>query len=204
MQNPVDPPFLVALNLTRRCNLACAHCYLDAGTRKDGGPEELQTGEVTGLLDQIAALSDETMVVLTGGEPLLRPDILGLAHHASELGLMVVIGTNGTLLDERRVGALQDAGVRAVGISLDSLDSDYHDDFRGRPGSWAKTMEPPRAHSAKKGATANALSPRSAGMRGDAEALGSAGAAGSLGELLESRDSRTGSNRPPNRLSEAK
>ena len=88
MTSPVEPPFLVALNLTRRCNLRCAHCYLDAGTRKDGGPRELDTGEVVGLLDQIAALSDETMVVLTGGEPLLRPDILPLARHATDLGLI--------------------------------------------------------------------------------------------------------------------
>ena len=136
----VDPPYLVALNLTRRCNLRCAHCYLDAGTRRDGGPEELGSAEVEALLGRIAALSDETMVVLTGGEPLLRPDILALARHAVGLGLMVVVGTNGVLLGERRVAALQQAGVQAVGISLDSLDAAYHDDFRGAPGAWAKTM----------------------------------------------------------------
>jgi radical SAM protein with 4Fe4S-binding SPASM domain len=114
----------------------CSSCGIVA----IGGPGELETGEVAGLLDQIAALSDETMVVLTGGEPLLRPDILSLARHGTDLGLMVVVGTNGTLLDEERVAALQDAGVRAVGISLDSLDPGYHDGFRGRPGCWVKTM----------------------------------------------------------------
>ena len=140
MARPVDPPFLVALNLTRRCNLRCAHCYLDAGTRRTGGPSELDTGEVTGLLDQIADLSDETLVVLTGGEPLLRPDILTLARHAAGRGLMVVIGTNGTLLDDRRVAALRGAGVAAVGISLDSLEPAHHDGFRGRAGCWSGTM----------------------------------------------------------------
>jgi radical SAM protein with 4Fe4S-binding SPASM domain len=140
MPTPVEPPFLVALNLTRRCNLSCAHCYLDAGTRRGGTPDELTTGEVTDLLDGIAALSDETMVVLTGGEPLLRPDILELARYASGLGLMVVMGTNGMLLSDARVAALQDAGVQAAGISLDSLDPAYHDEFRGKPGAWAKTM----------------------------------------------------------------
>ncbi|MHA1570778.1 MAG: radical SAM protein, partial [Alphaproteobacteria bacterium] len=140
MSDTVEPPFLVALNLTRRCNLRCAHCYLDAGTRQDGGPGEIETDEVQQLLDQIAALSDETLVVLTGGEPLLRPDILVLARHAADLGLMVVIGTNGTLLDEKRVADLQQAGVAAVGISLDSLDPAYHDGFRGRSDCWAKTM----------------------------------------------------------------
>ncbi len=136
----VDPPFLVALNLTRRCNLSCAHCYLDAGIRRDGGADELKTGEVTALIDRIAALSDETMIVLTGGEPLLRADIFALARHASGLGLMVVVGTNGVLLDDRRVAALREAGVAAAGISLDSLDPGYHDGFRGVSGSWAKTM----------------------------------------------------------------
>lgn len=135
-----EPPFLVALNLTQRCNLRCAHCYLDAGTRAAGGAAELSTAEVEGILDQIAALSDETMVVLTGGEPLLRPDIYDLARHAAGLGLMAVIGTNGTLLDQRRVEHLQEAGVRALGISLDSLDPAYHDGFRGLPGAWEKTL----------------------------------------------------------------
>ena len=135
-----EPPFLVALNLTRRCNLRCAHCYLDAGTLRDGGPGELGTAEVAGVLDQIAGLSEETMVVLTGGEPLMRPDILDLARHASGLGLMVVIGTNGMQLDDARVAALQEAGVAAAGISLDSLDPACHDGFRGRPNAWAKTM----------------------------------------------------------------
>ncbi len=136
----VEAPFLVALNLTRRCNLRCAHCYLDAGTRRDGAMDELSTVEVGALIDRIAALSDETMVVLTGGEPMLRPDLCELARHASGLGLMVVVGTNGTLLDEARVAALIDAGVGAVGISLDSLDPVYHDAFRGRPGAWEKTL----------------------------------------------------------------
>ena len=140
MARALEAPFLVALNLTRRCNLACAHCYLDAGARRRGGADELSTAEVTAILDQIAALSEETLVVLTGGEPLLRKDIYEIARHASGLGLMAVLGSNGTLLNEERATALQAAGVQAVGISLDSLDPGYHDDFRGRGGSWAETM----------------------------------------------------------------
>ena len=136
----IEPPFLVALNLTRRCNLRCAHCYLDAGTRRHGGHDELRTDEIKALLERIAALSDETMVVMTGGEPLLRPDIFELVRHATGLGLMTVAGTNGTLLDDPRVAALQEAGVKAVGISLDSLDPSYHDAFRGVPGSWNRTV----------------------------------------------------------------
>jgi radical SAM protein with 4Fe4S-binding SPASM domain len=140
MTGTVEAPFLVAFNLTRRCNLKCAHCYLDAGTLNSGDPEELATEEVCALLNEIAAMSEETMVVLTGGEPLLRPDIMEIAAHASGLGLMVVIGTNGVLLNDKRVAALQKAGVSAAGISVDSLDAGYHDGFRGAPGSWAKTI----------------------------------------------------------------
>ncbi len=140
MAGTVEPPFLVALNLTRRCNLQCAHCYLDAGVRHAGDADELTTGKVRDLLDQIAALGDETMIVLTGGEPLLRPDLPEIAAHASGLGLMTVVGTNGMLLTERRVEALTAAGVAAVGISLDSLDPDHHDRFRGLPGAFARTL----------------------------------------------------------------
>lgn len=135
-----DTPYLVALNLTRRCNLACAHCYLDAGTRSGGEAAELNTKEVEAILDDIAALSDETMVVLTGGEPLMRPDIDDLARHATNLGLMVVVGSNGTLLDEARAERLMAAGVRGVGISLDSLNPRTHDAFRGVEGAWARAM----------------------------------------------------------------
>ncbi len=140
MTGVVEPPFLVALNLTRRCNLHCAHCYLDAGVRRAGDPAELTTGEVRDLLDQIAALGDETMIVLTGGEPLLRPDLPEIAAHAAKLGLMTVVGTNGMLLTEPRVEALMAAGVAAVGISLDSLDPDHHDRFRGLPGAFVRTL----------------------------------------------------------------
>jgi len=140
MTRGVEAPFLVALNLTRRCNLKCAHCYLDAGTLNQGDPDELATSEVCSLLDEIAALSEETMVVLTGGEPLLRPDIMEIAAHASDLGLMVVMGTNGMLLTDKRVAALRQAGVSAVGISVDSLDASHHDRFRGASGSWTKTI----------------------------------------------------------------
>lgn len=134
-----EHPFLVALNLTRRCNLKCSHCYLDAGVRMHGD-NELSTDEVKAVLDDIASLSDETMVVLTGGEPMMRADVPELARHAHGLGLMVVVGTNGTMLDDGRVAELKEAGVQGVGVSVDSLNSGHHDAFRGLPGAWAKTM----------------------------------------------------------------
>src|SRR4030065_590480 len=94
--------YLLAINLTQRCNLACAHCYMDAQTLQHGAPGELTTGEVRTLLDQVAGRSPETMVVLTGGEPLLRHDLETLVAHGVALGLSMVVGSNGVMLTERR------------------------------------------------------------------------------------------------------
>ncbi|MDH4284443.1 MAG: radical SAM protein, partial [Gallionellaceae bacterium] len=132
--------FLLAVNLTKRCNLACAHCYMDAETLKHGGHDELTTAEVRNLLTEIAGRSTETMVVLTGGEPLMRPDLEELLQHGSGLGLSMVVGTNGVALTDRRVQSLKAAGAMGAGISVDSLDPQKHDDFRGLPGAWEKTL----------------------------------------------------------------
>src|SRR5574340_335810 len=126
--------FLLAINLTNRCNLACAHCYMDAKTLKYGGENELTTQEVCGLLDEIAGRSAETMVVLTGGEPLMRSDLEELVAHGVKRGLSMVVGTNGVALTDKRVQSLKAAGAMGAGISIDSLDPAKHDAFRGLPG----------------------------------------------------------------------
>ncbi|MBT4519881.1 MAG: radical SAM protein [Halieaceae bacterium] len=136
----MDDLYLLAINLTRRCNLACDHCYLDAKTLKGGDESELGCEEVCSVLDEVADRSSETMVVLTGGEPLLRPDLEHMVSHGAQRGLSMVVGTNGMLLTERRVVALKNAGLMGAGISVDSLNPDYHDSFRGLDGSWHKTM----------------------------------------------------------------
>jgi radical SAM protein with 4Fe4S-binding SPASM domain len=132
--------YLIAVNLTRRCNLRCAHCYLDAATLEHGSDDELGTEEVRALLDEIAQRSTETMVVLTGGEPLLRQDLETLLTQGSKLGLFMVVGSNGMLLTDKRVQSLKAAGAMGIGISLDSLDHEYHNEFRGSPKAWQKTM----------------------------------------------------------------
>ena len=132
--------FLIAINLTRRCNLACAHCYMDAEKRLSAASDELSTTEVETLLEEIASRSPETMVVLTGGEPLLRRDLERLVRRGRRLGLAMVVGTNGVLLDRPRSESLKAAGVMGIGISLDSLDPATHDDFRGCPGAWQKSL----------------------------------------------------------------
>lgn len=135
-----EAPYLVALNLTERCNLGCDHCYLDAKVMKEGATDELDTAEIKQVLTSIADVGPESMVVLTGGEPLLRRDIEEIAAHAAGLGLMVVVGSNGILLTPERIARLQAAGVAGIGLSIDSLDPARHDAFRGRKGAWQKTM----------------------------------------------------------------
>jgi radical SAM protein with 4Fe4S-binding SPASM domain len=129
-------PFLIAWNLTRRCNLRCDHCYLSAGERDGGAVDELTTEECFRVVDEIAKVNPASMLVLTGGEPLLRKDVPDIARYACRKGMMVVVGTNGTLLTDAKVSELLESGILGVSISLDSLNPGAHDSFRCRPGAW--------------------------------------------------------------------
>lgn len=133
---PPPAPYIVSWNLTSRCNLACAHCYLDAVQRKTQARDELDTEDALAVVGQLAQMAPGAMLVLTGGEPLLRSDLVRLVKAAADGGLMPVIGTNGTLLDAARAESLQDAGAAGAGISLDSPAPDFHDRLRGAPGAW--------------------------------------------------------------------
>ncbi|MEN8375180.1 MAG: radical SAM protein [Gemmatimonadota bacterium] len=132
-------PHVVAWNLTRRCNLACSHCYIAAGSWHTEDAE-LDTAEVFRITDEILAVNPAPMFVLSGGEPLLRPDLEDIARQAARGGATVVVGTNGTLLTEERIAGLKDAGVRGVAISVDSLDARYHDRFRHGGGALEDTL----------------------------------------------------------------
>ena len=132
-------PYLIAVNLTQSCNLRCAHCYLDAKQRREGQSEELSGAEVETLLRDIGARAPGTIVVLTGGEPLLRPDITEIVASGSAAGLRVVMGTNGVGLRESNLRALKEAGLAGVGISIDSVHAGEHDEFRGVPGAFEKS-----------------------------------------------------------------
>ena len=131
-------PYIISWNLTRRCNLGCKHCYIDASSAMPG---ELTTDEALRILDEIAEVNRETIMILTGGEPLLRPDLDPLVARAAGLGMMAVLGTNGTLLTADRARALADRGLAGVGISLDSLVASRHDQFRGVDGAWSRTVQ---------------------------------------------------------------
>jgi len=140
-------PYVVSWNLTYRCNLACEHCYLDAGGAPLVGTEnfadrsELGTEECFRVIDEIAAFAPECLTILTGGEPLLRRDILEIVRRASERELWVVVGTNGVSITENLARRLAEAGARGLSLSLDALDSDRHDRFRNVRGAWRNTVE---------------------------------------------------------------
>ena len=129
-------PHVVAWNLTKRCNLECAHCYISAGPSENAAAE-LETAECLAIVDQLLAVNPAPLLILSGGEPLLRQDLGEIAGYASAKGATVVVGTNGTLLTDERIAALTDAGVRGVAVSVDSLRPSYHDNFRHGRGALA-------------------------------------------------------------------
>jgi radical SAM protein with 4Fe4S-binding SPASM domain len=161
MNTPFDRPYVVSWNLTYRCNLACEHCYLDAGgtslpTQNAEDPprgprllamenfadrSELGTEECFEVIEEIAAFAPECVTILTGGEPLLRRDILEIVRRAAERGLWVVVGTNGVSITENVARHLSEAGARGLSLSLDALDPDRHDRFRRVRGAWRNTVE---------------------------------------------------------------
>ena len=126
---------VVSWNLTKKCNLRCEHCYIEAGViERDEALDELSTEECFDVIDQLAVVNPEALLILTGGEPLLRRDVFAIAERASEKGLWPVVGTNGVFITEELCERLIDAGIRGVSLSLDALDAETHDGFRGVQG----------------------------------------------------------------------
>ncbi len=130
---PAPPLRMVAWEVTRGCNLSCLHCRALSG--EGPYPEELTTEECLQVVDDIASFSNP-IVILTGGEPMLRPDVYQIAEYGTGKGLRIVLATNGTLFTEESAGRLVAAGIRRISISLDGSDVESHDEFRGVKGSF--------------------------------------------------------------------
>ncbi len=128
---------LISWNTTRQCHLRCRHCYRDAGEKDE---RELSTAEGRKLLHEIA-LCGFKIIIFSGGEPLLREDILELTAHARNLGLRPVFGTTGTTITPEIARELKKAGAVRLGISLDSAAEEVHDELRQVPGSWHRALE---------------------------------------------------------------
>lgn len=124
---------LVAWETTRNCNLSCIHCRASATAGPHSG--ELDTAEAFRLLDQIADVGNP-IVILTGGEPLLRNDIFDIAAYGTEKGLRMVMAPNGTLITEPVARKLIDCGIKRISISLDGATPQRHDNFRKVDGAF--------------------------------------------------------------------
>jgi AdoMet-dependent heme synthase len=131
-------PLVMSWNVTRECNLKCSHCYINATEKKLDN--ELTTKEAKKLMDQIAEVS-HPLLILSGGEPLLRKDLYELIEYGASKGLKMGLGSNGSLIDEAVAKKLKEAGIATVSISLDSHIPAQHDEFRGVTGSWQKAVD---------------------------------------------------------------
>jgi heme d1 biosynthesis radical SAM protein NirJ len=130
------PGPVVIWNLVRRCNLTCRHCYSISGDVDF--PGELSTEEVYRVLDDLKTCRVPALI-LSGGEPLLRPDILDISRRARTLGIYLALSTNGTLIDDAWADRIAEIGYDYVGISLDGLEA-THDTFRRRKGAFAASL----------------------------------------------------------------
>ena len=132
-----NPAPVVAWNCTRRCNLKCRHCYSNAGEGDDGG--ELSSAEAREMISDLARYG-VPVLLFSGGEPLLRPDVMELGAWAVGKGIRTVLSTNGTIIGSREAAAIRESGFSYAGISLDGLGSD-NDRFRGAVGAFDAAVE---------------------------------------------------------------
>ncbi len=133
-RNPPGP--VVIWNLIRRCNLTCQHCY-SISADKDF-PGELSTEEVFAVMDDLKAFH-VPVLILSGGEPLLRPDIFEISQRAKEMGFYVGLSSNGTLITEKNIDAIKAIGYDYVGVSLDGIEA-THDKFRRKQGAFVESL----------------------------------------------------------------
>lgn len=135
-------PRLIAWELTGSCNLKCVHCRASAVEDRD--PNELTTQEIKDTIDNIATFA-KPILILTGGEPLVREDVFEIARYGTEKGLRVVVGTNATLITPEAAGKLLDSGVKRISVSIDGSTPETHDKFRGLPGAFEGTIKGAKA-----------------------------------------------------------
>jgi heme d1 biosynthesis radical SAM protein NirJ len=128
---------VVIWNLIRRCNLACKHCYATSADIDFAG--ELSTDEVYSVMDDLQAFG-VSVLILSGGEPLLRPDIFEISKRAKEMGFYVGLSSNGTLINDSNITDIEGIGYDYVGVSLDGM-RDTHDRFRRKQGAFDDSIQ---------------------------------------------------------------
>lgn len=138
LQFSADKKPVVVWNTTRRCNLKCVHCYATA-LDEEKGIDPMSTEQGKALIDDLAAYG-APVLLLSGGEPLVRKDLVELAAYATSQGMRAVISTNGTLITKEKARELKHVNLSYVGISLDGAE-EVHNKFRGVPNTFKKTLE---------------------------------------------------------------
>lgn len=129
---------MVAWEVTRSCNLACSHCR--ASSKYGAHPDELTTVECFKLIDEIVSFG-RPIIILTGGEPLLRKDIFEIAEYGKNKGLTMVMAPNGTLLSDENIKKILNSGIKRISVSLDGPDAASHDNLRQVPGAFKQACE---------------------------------------------------------------
>ena len=124
-------------SITQKCNLKCKHCY--SQSTDQASPDELSTEEAFRVIDDLSRWGIG-LLIIDGGEPLCREDLLDVVKYASRKGIRITIGSNGTLIDEPMARRMQEAGVMAIAISVDGADARTHDAFRGVAGAFEQTL----------------------------------------------------------------
>ncbi len=137
LQFSADKKPVVVWNMTKRCNLKCVHCYAKAVD--PDGVDDISTAQAKVMIDDLAAYGAPVML-FSGGEPLVRQDLVELASYATSKGMRAVISTNGTLITKEKARELKSVGLSYVGISLDGGE-EIHDKFRAVPGSFKKAIQ---------------------------------------------------------------
>ncbi len=138
-----ERPIVLVWEVSRACELACDHCRAEATPQRH--PNELTTEEGKRLLDRAREFGEGQIVVLSGGDPLKRPDLAELVQYGDEVGLRIALTPSGTTaLTRDRLAALADAGLRRLALSLDAADPEIHDGYRGEPGVFADTLRAAR------------------------------------------------------------
>lgn len=134
----IKAPRIIAWEITRSCNLSCAHCR--AAAEFGYYPGELSLDEIKAVIDDIATISNP-IIILTGGEPLMRPDIWDIIDYAHEKGCMPVIGTNATLITDEIAAKMAEHKIPRISVSIDFPTAEEHDSFRGQPGCFDASIE---------------------------------------------------------------
>ncbi len=132
-------PKWIAWEITRRCNLTCVHCR-SASTMEVTGHPDFSLDQAKAVIDDITSYASPVLV-LSGGEPLLRPDVFEIAAYGTAKGLRMCLATNGTLVTSECCRNIKESGIRMVSLSLDGASAATHDNFRNQQGAFAGTME---------------------------------------------------------------